>query len=87
VLPNLDLARPDIQPDGSKVVVVGWSTGGTLALSLGWTASQRGIAPPDLALAFYCPTDYESDFWEIPNDPESTISADAAVEYDLLEEV
>lgn len=87
VLPKLDLARPDIHPNGDKVAVVGWSTGGTLSLTLGWTALLRGIAPPDATLAFYCPTDYESDFWKTPNYPENTTVADAAIEYDLLEGV
>lgn len=87
ILPTITLSRPDIRPDGSRVVVVGWSTGGTLALTLGWTASQRGIEPPNATLAFYCPSDYESDFWKSPNFPENTTSADAAVDYDLLEGV
>ncbi|KAF2675586.1 hypothetical protein K458DRAFT_397816 [Lentithecium fluviatile CBS 122367] len=87
VLPKLSLARPDIRPNGNKVAVVGWSTGGTLSLTLGWTARQRDIAPPDAALAFYCPTDYESNFWKMPNYPENTTAADAAIDYDLLEGV
>lgn len=85
-LPTIRLQRPDIRPDGNKVVVVGWSTGGTLALTLAWTAPQIGLKPPEAILAFYCPTDYESDFWRKPNIPVGTESlADGS--YDLLEGV
>ncbi|KAL4903516.1 hypothetical protein BDW74DRAFT_179932 [Aspergillus multicolor] len=86
-LPTLKLQRPDIHPDGGKVVVLGWSTGGTLAISLPFSAPQRGIRPPDAILAFYCPTDYEDKFWRQPNYPEGT-SPDLITEtYDLLEGV
>lgn len=34
-LPTLRLARPDIHPSTTAVVAIGWSTGGTLVLSLG----------------------------------------------------
>lgn len=64
-LPGLRLARSDIRVDGDRVVAVGWSTGGHLALSLAWTASR----PPEAILAFYCPTDYEDPFWTRPNIP------------------
>jgi len=69
ILPNLPLQRPDIRVDGSRVVAVGWSTGGHLALTLGYTAPARGIKAPDATLAFYCPTDYEDVFWTQPNLP------------------
>ncbi|GAB1316607.1 S-adenosyl-L-methionine-dependent N-methyltransferase [Madurella fahalii] len=84
-LPNLATSRPDIRPDGSKVVVIGWSTGGTLSMTLPFTAPANGIAPPDAVLAFYCPIDYESPFWREPNYPEGTTPEQAAEEYDLLE--
>ncbi|KAF7507855.1 hypothetical protein GJ744_010019 [Endocarpon pusillum] len=83
-LPTLELMRSDIQPDGGKVVVVGWSTGGTLSMTLAWTAPQQGLKPPEAILAFYCPTDYESDFYKQPNFPEQTASM-AGEDYDLLE--
>lgn len=51
--------RFGVIPDPRRVVVVGWSTGGTLALQAGWTAIDRGLEPPSAALAFYCPTDYQ----------------------------
>jgi acetyl esterase/lipase len=69
VLPELRLARQDVLVDGEKVVTVGWSTGGTLAMSLGWTSIPLGVRPPDAILVFYCPTDYEDPFWTKPNIP------------------
>jgi acetyl esterase/lipase len=60
-LPYIKLQRSDIQIDGERVVVVGWSSGGQLAMSLAWTAPQKGLRPPEAILAFYCPTDYEDD--------------------------
>lgn len=56
--------RPDVRIDGSGVVAIGWSTGGHLAMSLGWTAAKRGIQAPEAVLAFYCPTDYHDTFWK-----------------------
>jgi acetyl esterase/lipase len=86
-LPTLPLQRSDIRPRGDKVVVVGWSTGGTLSMTLPFTAPQRGVQPPDAILAFYCPTDYESSFWREPNYPERTTALMAEENYDLLEGV
>lgn len=68
-LPGTLLSRPDIRADGNKVVCVGWSTGGTLAMSLAWTVIPKGIRPPEAILVFYCPTDYENAFWAKPNIP------------------
>ncbi|KAI7785801.1 hypothetical protein LA080_005918 [Diaporthe eres] len=66
-LPRLKtLRRSDISPDGDRVVAIGWSTGGMLALSLGWT---KLCQPPDAILAMYCPSDYEDPFWRRPNRP------------------
>ena len=86
-LPNLPLSRHDIAADGAKVVVVGWSTGGMLAMSLGWTAPARGLKPPEAILVFYCPTDYESEWWQKPHFPWRTSQADAQREYDLWDAV
>ena len=47
--------------DGGKVVVVGWSTGGTLAMTTAFMSRERQIRPPEAILAFFCPTDYEAD--------------------------
>ena len=85
VLPSTKLQRSDIQADCTKLVAVGWSTGGHLAMSLGWTAPARGLKPPDATLVFYCPTDYESDWWRTPHFPWRTGPADAKRPYDLWE--
>lgn len=82
-LPKLRLQRHDIQADGEKVVVVGWSTGGHLALTLGWMAPAAGIPPPLAILAFYCPTDYEDPFWSLPNIPRGSESAAKEIETNL----
>lgn len=60
-LPHIELMNASIKPDPDNVVVVGWSSGGQLALSTGWTAPERGLKPPTAIVAFYCPTDYEDD--------------------------
>lgn len=75
-LPTLPLRRPDVRADGTRVVAVGWSTGGTLALSLGWKRTPE-VRPVDGVLAFYCPTDYEDPFWSRPNRPTGSVSAAA----------
>jgi acetyl esterase/lipase len=59
-LPKLELKCPGLQVDGEKVVAVGWSTGGHLAMTLAWTPLQHDLKPPEAILAFYCPTDYEA---------------------------
>jgi acetyl esterase/lipase len=60
-LPGIVLACPGLEVNEDKVVVVGWSTGGHLAMTTAFTAKQQGVKPPDAILAFYCPTNYESD--------------------------
>jgi acetyl esterase/lipase len=59
-LPHIKL-QSDVQIDGERVVVVGWSSGGQLAMSLAWTAPQKVLRPPEAILAFYCPTNYEDE--------------------------
>ncbi|KAI4160942.1 MAG: hypothetical protein L6R39_000148 [Caloplaca ligustica] len=86
-LPSLELKRADITPDGSRVVAVGWSTGGHLAMTLAWTAPAAAIAAPDAILAFYCPTDYEDPFWARPNIPRGSEHVAAEASFDLLEGV
>ena len=66
VLPQMDLKYPGLKITGDRVIVVGWSTGGTLAMSLAWSSSQRGIKPPDAILAFYCPTNYHAECMKPP---------------------
>lgn len=46
--------------DIDRVVVVGWSKGGHLAMSTGWTTRDAGIPPPIAILSFYAPVDFES---------------------------
>lgn len=85
-LPSLDLKVPGVKINASKVVVVGWSTGGTLSLTLPFTTLKKEIQPPDAVLAFYCPTDFEADSWYQPNYPENSYEASKNT-YDLLEGV
>lgn len=74
-LPRLKLMRGDIRPDGEKVVAIGWSTGGHLAMTLAWTAPEHRIQAPAAILSFYSPTDYTDRFWSEPNFPyKSTVS-------------
>ena len=67
-----------------KALVIGWSTGGTLAMSLAWTSVPKGLPAPLGVLAFYCPTDYEDPFWQQPNVPEGS-SAHVDDNYNLLD--
>ncbi|KAI0415829.1 BcPKS19, polyketide synthase [Xylaria grammica] len=84
-LPHISSHRPGLQIDGERVVVVGWSSGGQLAMSLAWTAPQRGLRPPEAILAFYCPTNYEDEWWRQPIQP---IGAEnRGYEYDVLEAI
>ncbi|KAI9148766.1 5-methylorsellinic acid synthase [Paramyrothecium foliicola] len=70
VLPSLKLSCNSVNIVPGKAFAVGWSTGGTLAMSLAWTSMPRGLPPPEAILTFYCPTDYEDQFWQRPNIPE-----------------
>ncbi|KAH8807202.1 putative polyketide synthase [Xylogone sp. PMI_703] len=85
-LPALSLGRPDIKVDSERLVVVGWSTGGTIAMTTAWTTVNAGLSPPNAIFAFYCPTDYEDECWVVPNYPNDS-AKQAAVSYDLLEGV
>ncbi len=53
-------SRAGICLNPEQIVVIGWSTGGQLAMSLGWTAAAAGIPPPNAVLSFYGPVDFES---------------------------
>jgi acetyl esterase/lipase len=53
-------AQAGLAVDSNKVVIVGWSTGGHLAMSIGWTSKMAGIPPPTAVLSFYAPVDFES---------------------------
>ena len=49
-----------VQIDVAKIVVIGWSTGGHLAMTTAWTTKEAGLTPPRAILSFYGPTDFES---------------------------
>lgn len=58
-LPHANTIRQDIKIDTDRIVAIGWSTGGTLAMSLAWTPLlQPSLKAPMVVLGFYCPTDY-----------------------------
>lgn len=84
-LPHMAFPRQLPPIDGDKVVVVGWSSGGQLAMSLAWTAPQRGLAPPAAALVFYAPTDYEDVWWQSPIQPNG--APYQGQQYDVLDGV
>ncbi|GME26008.1 BcPKS16, polyketide synthase [Neofusicoccum parvum] len=58
-LPRI-IGRRGVLVDPDRVVVVGWSSGGHLAMSTAWTAAETGLPPPKAVLSFYGPTDFES---------------------------
>ncbi|KAI1444132.1 hypothetical protein F5Y02DRAFT_428086 [Annulohypoxylon stygium] len=70
-LPSLDLTGPKVTIDPSKLLALGWSSGGQLAMTLGYTARARGIKPPDAILPFYSPSDLEDDYWREPHYPKA----------------
>ena len=43
-LPQMNLKYPDLKIDGENVIVVSWSTGGTLAMSLAWSPKRDQTA-------------------------------------------
>ncbi|KAL8957617.1 MAG: hypothetical protein Q9193_005156, partial [Seirophora villosa] len=44
----------------NKLAVMGWSTGGHLAMTTAWTTAEAGIEPPSVILNFYGPSDFEA---------------------------
>ncbi|KAL8726230.1 MAG: hypothetical protein Q9166_006855, partial [cf. Caloplaca sp. 2 TL-2023] len=46
--------------DSENTVVIGWSTGGHLAMSICWNARMSSLIPPTAVLSFYAPKDFES---------------------------
>ena len=46
--------------DEKRIVVIGWSTGGHLAMTTAWKSKEAGLTPPVTILSFYGPTDFES---------------------------
>jgi acyl transferase domain-containing protein/acetyl esterase/lipase/aryl carrier-like protein len=55
------MAKKNIAVDSTKYVVIGWSTGGTLAMTTAWTIKEAGFLPPLAILSFYCPVEYNPD--------------------------
>ena len=47
------LESKGINVDPTRIVVVGWSTGGHLAMTTAWTAGEIGLPPPTAILSFY----------------------------------
>lgn len=43
--------------DPNRIIVIGWSTGGYLAMSTAWSSIEVGQTPPCAILSFYSPTD------------------------------
>ena len=86
VLPALELKHGFLSIERGRVVVIGWSTGGTLAMSLAWTLVPRSIPPPEGILVFYCPTDYEDVFWQTRNVPDHS-EAYSHDDFNILEGV
>lgn len=52
--------------NAEKIVSIGWSTGGHLAMMLASVASRAGIQPPVGVLAFYPPVDYRHQRFKEP---------------------
>ena len=46
--------------DEQRVVMIGWSTGGHLAMTAAWTSQETRSKPPMAILSFYGPTDFVS---------------------------
>ncbi|KAL9030654.1 MAG: hypothetical protein Q9196_001241 [Gyalolechia fulgens] len=57
-LPSITLDR-NITVNPEKIAVIGWSTGGHLAMTTAWTTINAGISPPTAILNFYGPSDME----------------------------
>lgn len=59
-LPFMNLRRQGLRI-GPKVVAIGWSSGGHLAMTLAWTSVEQRIEPPNAILAFYSPSKLEDE--------------------------
>ena len=55
-LPSITSSQ-DYVIDPDQIVVIGWSTGGYLAMSTAWSSIEAGQTPPRAILSFYSPTD------------------------------
>lgn len=86
VLPFLLAHLRGISIDPKRVVVIGYSTGGHLALTTAFTTLEKGLRPPTAVIGFYCPTDYSSDWWRSPIYPQLA-QQPSSTDFDLLEGV
>lgn len=85
ILPCLPVCS-ELRVDKEHVVVIGYSTGGHLALTTAFTTRVRGFKPPSAILGFYCPTNYSADWWRSPIYPELAQQSSSET-FDLLEGV
>jgi hypothetical protein len=83
VLPLLPLG---LRAHPEHVVVIGYSTGGHLALTTAFTTLERGLKPPSAILGFYCPSNYSADWWRSPIYPQLA-QQPSSEKFDLLEGV
>ena len=58
-----------ISVDVGRIVAIGWSTGGHLAMTTAWKSNEAGLKPPAAILSFYGPTDFESGGMLFPSLP------------------
>ncbi|KAI4189026.1 MAG: hypothetical protein LQ348_003849 [Seirophora lacunosa] len=58
-LPGL-ARRHGVTVKTNKLAVMGWSTGGHLAMTTAWTTAEAGIERPSVILNFYGPSDFET---------------------------
>ncbi|KAI1332612.1 BcPKS16, polyketide synthase [Xylariaceae sp. FL0255] len=65
-LPSIICEKTGITVDPTRISVIGWSTGGHLAMSTSWTSKSLGITPPRSILSFYGPTDFQSGALDVP---------------------
>ena len=49
-----------VSVDVEKIVVIGWSSGGHLAMTTAWKSKETGLKLPAVILSFYGPTEFES---------------------------
>ncbi len=59
-LPSLAKSRGCLL-DTEKLIIIGWSTGGHLAMTSAWLSQNAGLQPPKAILSFYGPTDFMSE--------------------------
>ncbi|KAI9687136.1 MAG: Type I Iterative PKS [Bathelium mastoideum] len=62
----IEFAGCTVRADSSRVLAIGWSSGGHLAMTLGCGAAIKDVRPPEAVLAFYPPADLESKHWDNP---------------------